>query len=83
MNYSSPNWGRVEHSVLSMLARVLTYGSDVAGDILDGYHPKGEAHTALQSLVSIFDSLRKPHWHLLGNHCLYNLPRKATPLSLP
>lgn len=50
----------------------------VAGDILDGYHPKGESEAALEALKGIFDSLQKPHWHMIGNHCLYNLPREVS-----
>ena len=49
----------------------------MAGDILDGYHPKGQADAALQDLIDIFDALQRPHWHMIGNHCLYNLPRKV------
>ena len=49
----------------------------LAGDILDGYHPKEEADAALQDLIDIFDTLQRPHWHMIGNHCLYNLPLKV------
>ena len=52
------------------------------GDILDGYHPKGEADSALQDLIDIFDTLQRPHWHMIGNHCLYNLPRKVNPQDI-
>ena len=51
----------------------------MAGDILDGYNPKGEADSALQDLIDSFDALQRPHWHMIGNHCLYNLPRKVRP----
>ncbi len=51
-----------------------------AGDILDGYHPKDESMAALEELLETFDALHKPHWHMIGNHCLYNLPREASPL---
>ena len=49
----------------------------LAGDILDGYHPKAESKAALEDLLQIFDALKKPHWHMIGNHCLYNLPRQV------
>ena len=52
-----------------------------AGDILDGYHPKDESIAALEELLEIFDALQKPHWHMIGNHCLYNLPREVSPPS--
>ena len=49
----------------------------MAGDILDGYHPKAESEAALDALLKVFDALEKPHWHMMGNHCLYNLPREV------
>lgn len=48
-----------------------------AGDIIDGYHPKSESLAALDAIVAAFDVLEKPHWHMIGNHCLYNLPREV------
>ena len=52
-----------------------------AGDILDGYHPKDKSIAALEELLEIFDALQGPHWHMIGNHCLYNLRREASPPS--
>ena len=49
----------------------------MAGDILDGYHPNAESEAALDALLKVFDALEKPHWHMIGNHCLYNLPREV------
>lgn len=45
------------------------------GDILDGYNPSHLAESALGKVIAEFDNLQKPHYHMLGNHCLYNLPR--------
>ena len=39
------------------------------------YNPKDESSAALRSVLDHFDLLQKPHYHMLGNHCLYNLPR--------
>lgn len=47
------------------------------GDIIDGWSPKDRAASTLDLLVSEFDKLGKPHYHIIGNHCLYNLPRKV------
>jgi hypothetical protein len=35
-----------------------------------------KSEEVLDSLLAIFDRLGKPVYHMLGNHCLYNLPRK-------
>ena len=52
------------------------------GDIIDGFNPKESAPIALETVASAFDALGKPHYHMLGNHCLYNLSREVThPLS--
>lgn len=49
------------------------------GDIVDGFNPKGPCGTgvdALDTVIAEFDRLgEKPHYHMLGNHCLYNCPR--------
>lgn len=45
------------------------------GDIVDGFNPREESPQALDTLVREFDRLGKPHWHMIGNHCLYNFPR--------
>eukprot|EP00879_Flechtneria_rotunda_P008922 GHRR01009342.1.p1 GENE.GHRR01009342.1~~GHRR01009342.1.p1 ORF type:complete len:381 (+),score=139.15 GHRR01009342.1:401-1543(+) len=46
------------------------------GDILDGFQPKAESEAALSVVLDAFAQLGKPTYHMLGNHCLYNLPRK-------
>ncbi len=48
-----------------------------AGDIIDGWNPKDRAHATLDALVAEFDRSGKPHYHIIGNHCLYNLSRQA------
>jgi hypothetical protein len=48
-----------------------------AGDIIDGYNPKDKAVGALEAIATAFDALGKPHWHMIGNHCLYNLSREV------
>ena len=45
------------------------------GDIVDGFNPKDQSSAALTRVLDIFDQLGRPHYHMLGNHCLYNLPR--------
>jgi len=45
------------------------------GDLIDGFNPKDKSETALQSVLDEFALLYKPVYHMIGNHCLYNLPR--------
>lgn len=45
------------------------------GDIIDGFHPKGKGEDALSVLLAEFERTGKPHYHMIGNHCLYNLER--------
>ncbi|KAL0049678.1 hypothetical protein WJX82_007377 [Trebouxia sp. C0006] len=45
------------------------------GDLIDGFNPKDKSETALQSVLDEFALLHKPVYHMIGNHCLYNLPR--------
>ena len=45
------------------------------GDILDGFQPKDKSHEALTSVLDEFERLGRPTYHLIGNHCLYNLER--------
>ena len=55
----------------------------IAGDIIDGYHPKDQSLAALDTITAAFDVLSKSHWHMIGNHCLYNLPRDVRNLKIP
>lgn len=45
------------------------------GDIVDGFCPKEESRTAVLNVIKEFDQFNGPVYHMLGNHCLYNLPR--------
>ncbi|CAN6447319.1 unnamed protein product [Victoria cruziana] len=45
------------------------------GDIVDGFCPKEDSRKAITKLVHEFEKFEGPVYHMLGNHCLYNLPR--------
>ena len=45
------------------------------GDLIDGFNPKAQSETAMQSVLHELAQLRKPVHHMIGNHCLYNLSR--------
>lgn len=45
------------------------------GDIVDGFCPKDQSFNTVKKLVDEFEMFRGPVYHLIGNHCLYNLPR--------
>jgi manganese-dependent ADP-ribose/CDP-alcohol diphosphatase len=45
------------------------------GDIVDGFQPRDGSVQAINDVLGALDRLQKPHYHMLGNHCLYNLPR--------
>lgn len=45
------------------------------GDIVDGFCPKPEALEAVTRVVGTFDKFTGSMYHILGNHCFYNLPR--------
>lgn len=46
------------------------------GDLIDGFHPKDQSETAMKSVLDEFALLQKPVYHMIGNHCLYNLSRQ-------
>ena len=48
------------------------------GDIVDGFNPPEAAERALDTVVAAFDQLGKPHYHMIGNHCLYHLSRPVS-----
>ncbi|GER27064.1 manganese-dependent ADP-ribose/CDP-alcoholdiphosphatase [Striga asiatica] len=51
------------------------------GDIVDGFCPKDQSLTAVEKIVDEFNVFQGPVYHMIGNHCLYNLPReKLLPL---
>lgn len=45
------------------------------GDIVDGFCPKHESEFAIQKVVNAFQNFHGRVYHMLGNHCLYNLSR--------
>ncbi|KAI3727002.1 hypothetical protein L1987_66809 [Smallanthus sonchifolius] len=45
------------------------------GDIVDGYCPKDQSLDAVKKVVKEFDKFNGRVYHMIGNHCLYNLPR--------
>lgn len=46
------------------------------GDTIDGFCPKERSLTAFQKVIDEFDAFDGPVYHMIGNHCLYNLPRE-------
>ncbi|KAM0047000.1 putative hydrolase [Helianthus debilis subsp. tardiflorus] len=51
------------------------------GDIVDGFCPKDQSLEAVKEVVKEFDKFNGRVYHMIGNHCLYNLPRsKLLPL---
>ncbi|KAK0588172.1 hypothetical protein LWI29_035339 [Acer saccharum] len=51
------------------------------GDIVDGYCPKDQSLNVVKKVVDEFEKFNGPFYHMIGNHCLYNLPRnKLLPL---
>ncbi|KAG9132960.1 hypothetical protein Leryth_021847 [Lithospermum erythrorhizon] len=51
------------------------------GDIVDGFCPKDQSLTAVSKIVDEFNTFDGHVYHMIGNHCLYNLPReKLLPL---
>jgi manganese-dependent ADP-ribose/CDP-alcohol diphosphatase len=47
------------------------------GDIVDGFCPKDQSIHAVKKVVDEFGMFRGPVYHMVGNHCLYNLPRST------
>ncbi|CAI7845240.1 unnamed protein product, partial [Closterium sp. NIES-54] len=48
------------------------------GDLVDGLCPREKSLEAFQTVLGEFGKLTNgPVYHMLGNHCLYNLPRKT------
>ncbi|CAI5995532.1 unnamed protein product [Closterium sp. NIES-64] len=48
------------------------------GDLVDGLCPREKSLEAFQTVLGEFGKLANgPVYHMLGNHCLYNLPRKT------
>uniref|UniRef100_A0A1D1Z0E5 Manganese-dependent ADP-ribose/CDP-alcohol diphosphatase n=1 Tax=Anthurium amnicola TaxID=1678845 RepID=A0A1D1Z0E5_9ARAE len=47
------------------------------GDIVDGFCPKEESLQAVQRVIGEFENFSGPMYHMIGNHCLYNLSRSG------
>lgn len=45
------------------------------GDIIDGFCPKDQSFASVKNVLDEFDKFNAPVYHMIGNHCLYNLPR--------
>ncbi|KAG0499908.1 hypothetical protein HPP92_004163 [Vanilla planifolia] len=45
------------------------------GDMVDGFCPKDKSLTTVQKVVDEFCKFNRPVYHMIGNHCLYNLTR--------
>ncbi|KAK3439873.1 hypothetical protein EUGRSUZ_B00212 [Eucalyptus grandis] len=46
------------------------------GDIVDGFCPKDRSLDTVSRVVNEFEKFNGPVYHMIGNHCLYNLPRR-------
>ncbi|KAG6584112.1 Manganese-dependent ADP-ribose/CDP-alcohol diphosphatase, partial [Cucurbita argyrosperma subsp. sororia] len=66
LNRAVQNWNN--HQKLKF---VLSFG-----DIVDGFCPKDQSLSSVKKVVSEFDKFNGLVYHMIGNHCLYNLPRK-------
>lgn len=70
------------HSILVLQRAVLKWKYHKSkfvinlGDIVDGFCPKGKSVDAVEKVVREFHAFEGPVYHLIGNHCLYNLPRE-------
>ncbi|PKA66170.1 Manganese-dependent ADP-ribose/CDP-alcohol diphosphatase [Apostasia shenzhenica] len=55
------------------------------GDIVDGFCPRDKSLIAVQNVLVEFEKFNGPMYHMIGNHCLYNLPRNmlTTLLKIP
>ncbi|XVF54569.1 hypothetical protein PTKIN_Ptkin05aG0191700 [Pterospermum kingtungense] len=51
------------------------------GDIVEGKCPKDQSLNVIKKVIGEFENFNGPVYHMIGNHCLYNLPRdKLLPL---
>ncbi|XP_074302389.1 manganese-dependent ADP-ribose/CDP-alcohol diphosphatase-like [Silene latifolia] len=46
------------------------------GDIVDGFCSKDQSLSAIKKIAFEFHKFNGPVYHMIGNHCLYNLPRE-------
>jgi manganese-dependent ADP-ribose/CDP-alcohol diphosphatase len=76
------------HSILLLQRAVQKWNSNKKlrfavnfGDIIDGFCPKDQSISAVKKVVKEFSIFNNHVYHMIGNHCLYNLPRdKLLPL---
>ncbi|XP_021749831.1 manganese-dependent ADP-ribose/CDP-alcohol diphosphatase-like [Chenopodium quinoa] len=61
------NWNRLQH-----LSFAVNFG-----DIVDGFCPKDQSLNAVKMVASKFEEFNGPVYHMIGNHCLYNLSRET------
>uniref|UniRef100_A0A7N0U922 Calcineurin-like phosphoesterase domain-containing protein n=1 Tax=Kalanchoe fedtschenkoi TaxID=63787 RepID=A0A7N0U922_KALFE len=45
------------------------------GDIVDGFCPRDQSLEAVEKVISEFEKFNGLTYHMIGNHCLYNLSR--------
>ncbi|XAR67965.1 CDP-glycerol diphosphatase [Bertholletia excelsa] len=77
-----------QHSILVLRRAVQKWNSLLKlnfvvnfGDIVDGFCPKDQSLDTVQKVAQEFEIFNGPIYHMVGNHCLYNLPRdKLLPL---
>ncbi|KAL2515229.1 Manganese-dependent ADP-ribose/CDP-alcohol diphosphatase [Forsythia ovata] len=46
------------------------------GDIIDGFCPKDQSLPTITRVIDEFNVFNGPVYHMIGNHCLYNLPHE-------
>ncbi|KNA16951.1 hypothetical protein SOVF_084280 [Spinacia oleracea] len=47
------------------------------GDIVDGFCPKDQSLDSVKKVASKFEEFNGSVYHMIGNHCLYNLSRET------
>lgn len=65
----------LRRAVLGWQAQKVDFGIQF-GDLIDGFNPKDQSETAMKTVLDEFALLQKPVYHMIGNHCLYNLSRQ-------
>lgn len=76
-----PRYYRHSLEVLKRAVRSWNAAGDLSfgvhfGDIVDGFCPREDSLGAVQRVLNAFKEFEGgPMYHMLGNHCLYNLPR--------
>lgn len=65
----------LRRAVLGWQAQSVDFGIQF-GDLIDGFNPKDQSEAAMKAVLNEFALLQKPVYHMIGNHCLYNLSRQ-------